>query len=455
MKPYTRRGQYSSPGRAVQRSSGPGLVSTKTRPASIVIRGQRLQPTAVFDTLWRWLVERKAIDTKRRSGMLEPCVRNRRKLSPTYSSFASLGGRRTRFCSSTGSATHRVLDRTSQFVVTEVIEQGSLDPTELLFRILLFNCFRIGTWKLLEEAFCRPLTYAGFDLDKYDKVLSAAANRGISLFTAAYMKIGHRLEHHANHMRHLELLEILMRDLPQILDTADYTADVYEQLAAYQGMGAFTAYQLMLSLSYSSLLNFSGDDFVVPGPGASSGLVKMFGRSTLRRAKTAVPEIESDILRWLVETQRAHFARLGLVFTYLRGPAGEEIDLGLADMEHAVCEVDKYARVVHPTVAGIGSRTQLRGRFQPSPEGLPAVAALPKAWADPARQTAKVRAGPVVVQPRYCILEILAERMAGDGAEYLVAWLGYTEATWEPRGLLLEDAPALVKEWTDHVSSLQ
>jgi hypothetical protein len=342
-----------------------------------------------------------------------------------------------------------VLDRTSQFVVTDVIEKGSQDPTELLFRILLFNCFnRIDTWKLLEEAFHGPLTYTEFDLDRYDQVLSAAVERGISLFTAAYMKIGHQLDHHANHMRHLELLEILMRDLPPVLSAANYAADVYERLVAYQGMGAFTAYQLMLSLSYSSLLHFSGNDFVVPGPGACSGLAKMFGGPNLRRVKAAVPDIESNILRWLMATQRAHFARLGLVFTYLRGPTGEEIDLGLADIEHAVCEVDKYARMVHPKATGIGNRTKLRARFQPSPDGLPAVPVLPKAWADSAGQVAKVRPGSIVVQPRYCISKILGERSMDDEVECLIAWFGYSETTWEPRRLLMEDAPALVEEWT-------
>ncbi|KAJ7830535.1 hypothetical protein B0H13DRAFT_2371952 [Mycena leptocephala] len=147
-----------------------------------------------------------------------------------------------------------------------------------------------------------------------------------------------------------------------------------------------------------------------------------------RRRKDAATAAQRVLYipRWLVETQRVHFARLWLVFTYLRGPAGEEIDLRLADMEHAP----------HAAARAVSAVAR----------GLPALAALPKAWADPACQTVKVRAGPVVMQPRYFILEILAERMAGDGAEYLVAWLGYAEATLEPRGLLLEDAPALVKE---------
>lgn len=90
-----------------------------------------------------------------------------------------------KFCNS-----YRVLDRTSQFAITAVIEKGSQDPTELLFRILLFNSFnRIGTWKLLEEAFGGKLEYATFDAAQYDEVLAAAVKHGEALFTGAYIKI--------------------------------------------------------------------------------------------------------------------------------------------------------------------------------------------------------------------------------------------------------------------------
>ncbi|KAJ7803913.1 hypothetical protein B0H13DRAFT_2388712 [Mycena leptocephala] len=115
-------------------------------PNAIVVEGQKLWPTAVFDTLWHWVVERKAIDDQRRESN-----------QPPWTSDTILS--EYKFCNS-----YRVLDRTSQFAITAVIEKGSQDPTELLFRILLFNSFnRIGTWKLLEEAFGDKLEYATFD----------------------------------------------------------------------------------------------------------------------------------------------------------------------------------------------------------------------------------------------------------------------------------------------------
>lgn len=280
-----------------------------------------------------------------------------------------------------------MLDRTSQFVITEVIEKGSQDPTELLFRILLFNSFnRIETWQLLEETFRGKLEYGAFDLDRYVKVLTAAVTRGEALFTGAYIKILPRVgvNRPASHVRHLELLQTLMHDLPAILDHPKCAADVYEKIAAYSGMGPFMTYQLMIILSYSPLLDLSANDFVVAGPGARSGLTKMFGKS-LNSARRAVPDIEAAILRWMVTTQRTHFARLGLQFAYLIDGEGQELDLNLVDFEHAVCEVDKYARKAHPNVSGRGKRKEIRGTFKPSETGLRAVK-LPLAWERAARR---------------------------------------------------------------------
>ncbi|KAJ7668579.1 hypothetical protein DFH06DRAFT_1126060 [Mycena polygramma] len=187
-------------------------------------------------------------------------------------------------------------------------------------------------------------------------------------------------------------------------------------------MGPFTTYQLMISLSYSTLLNFSHNDFVVAGPGASSGLMKMFGHS-LSRAKKQKVDIEIDILRWMV---RRHFLRLGIEFPFLCNSIGQELELDLADIEHAVCEIDK--------------------------SGLTASPALPKAWADPNRQIVRVRPGPLLIQKKWVLVKILDERPSEkvnhlDAIEYQVSWLGYDQLTWEPRCTISQDAPELVREY--------
>jgi hypothetical protein len=164
----------------------------------------------------------------------------------------------------------------------------------------------------------------------------------------------------------------------------------------------------------------------------------------------------------MATTQREHFARLGLKFAFLRSSKGKELELDLADLEHAVCEVDKYARKAHPNVKGIvksgGHRTQMRGTFHESPDPLPAVPVLPKAWADPARRVLRVRAEPIVVEQKWICLKILKERPAQNGnhpdtIEYLVTWFGYDDPTWEPRYSIVRDAPTMVKEYQESLKS--
>ena len=341
--------------------------------------------------------------------------------------------------------TFRVLDKVSQYIIREVIEKGSQEPQELVFRITLFNLFtKIETWELLTREL-GPLTWPRYNRNDYQRVLNRAKKEGMTLYTGAFQKPAPHFNFSEAHMNHLCLLEMLMEnDLAGRLLNAKYMADVYEYLISFPSMGAFSTYQLMLNLSYSDVLNFSNMDFVVPGPGASSGLSKMFGHS-MKRAKGAVPDIEEAIIRWLAKHQNAHFKRLGLEFSGL-GPY--HLPMDLADIEHLLCEVDKYSRVAHPELKG--KRTELRGLFKPSPAIYPAKPNLPKSWSNPGRRMVQIRpGGPPVVEKRYVVSRIGAHRDGQNGMEYKVFWSGYcdSEATWEPEESLKADAPVAVEEY--------
>ncbi|PFH45738.1 hypothetical protein AMATHDRAFT_77938 [Amanita thiersii Skay4041] len=338
--------------------------------------------------------------------------------------------------------TFRVLDKTSQFLVREVIEKGSQDPQELVFRVILFNTFtRIDTWKLLERKL-GPLTWATYSREKYKNVLHRAKSRGVILYTGSFIKPAPSFSYADNYMNHLCLLEVFMENqITARLMNAEYLADIFDFLASFPSMGDFTTYQLILNLSYTNILNFHPNDFVVPGPGASSGLGKMFGR----KVKSAGRGFEIDIIRWLVKTQTQHFKRLGLEFSGL-GP--DELPMDVADVEHMLCEVDKYSRMAHPQYKG--KRTEMRRVFEPSPAHYPAKPCLPKAWSHPDRQIPRIKPGGVpIVQKRYTINRIAARREGEHGPEYLVYWFGYpdSDATWEPETLLMDDAPAAVNEY--------
>ena len=127
----------------------------------------------------------------------------------------------------------------------------------------------------------------------------------------------------------------------------------FDLLRSYPTIGDFLAYQFVTDVNYSELTHFSEMDFVVPGPGARDGIRKCF---------TDLGGLnEPEIIRFMVDRQEKEFHRLGLEFRSLWGRP-----LQLIDCQNLFCEVDKYARVTHPDVAGLSGRTRIKQRFLPN-----------------------------------------------------------------------------------------
>jgi hypothetical protein len=89
----------------------------------------------------------------------------------------------------------------------------------------------------------------------------------------------------------------------------------------------------------------------MPGPGARSGIRKCFADYG--------DYDEADLIRLVADSQEEEFVRRGIVFQDLWGRP-----LQLIDCQNLFCEVDKYARVVHPEVSGVGGRSRIKQRFQ-------------------------------------------------------------------------------------------
>ena len=300
-----------------------------------MVAGRRLRPTQVFDTYWRFAAARQQVYQARLRGD-----------APPWTTDPIIASHRFTNC-------YRAADRVSQYLIREVIYRGSQDADEVLFRILLFKFFnRISTWKLLQTA-VRELTWPALDIERYDRVLTEALCRGERIYSAAYVVPPPRLGARRKHTNQLLLLQQMMRGgLPTRLQASASMAEAFEVLRGYPGMGNFLAYQFLIDINYSTLINFDEMDFVVPGPGARDGLRKCFG--------TAARGIEADLIRYMSDTQEEHFTRLGLSFAGLNGRR-----LQLIDCQNLFCEVDKYARVAHPEITGHSGRTRIKQRFTP------------------------------------------------------------------------------------------
>ena len=151
----------------------------------------------------------------------------------------------------------------------------------------------------------------------------------------------------------------MVRDrAPEKIQHASSLEQVYEILRGYPSLGHFLAFQFTIDLNYSALLDFSEMDFVAVGPGARSGIRKCF-------ADTA-GLADADVVKAVTDLAQAEFARLGLEFPDLWGRP-----LQLIDCQNLFCEVDKYARVVHPEYKGESGRTRIKQRFSPRTRPLP------------------------------------------------------------------------------------
>jgi hypothetical protein len=300
-----------------------------------MVAGRRLRPTQVFDTYWRFAAARQEVYQARLRGDAGP-----------WTADPILGTYRFTNC-------YRAADRVSQYLIKEVIYRGSQDADEVLFRILLFRFFnRMSTWELLVSAF-GELTWARFRVDRYDEVLINALSRGERIYSAAYVMPSPKSGGLRKHTNHLLLLEHMLRDgLRCKLEASASMALAFDTLRGYSGLGAFLAYQLLIDINYSTVINFDEMDFVVPGPGAKDGLHKCFG--------PGAQGIEADVIRYVSDTQAEHFARLGLRFRDLNGRR-----LQLIDCQNLFCEVDKYARLAHPEITSRSARTRIKQRFRP------------------------------------------------------------------------------------------
>ncbi|MFE5096807.1 nucleotide kinase domain-containing protein [Streptomyces sp. NPDC056638] len=309
-------------------------VPADTASEAVRMAGRVLQPTRVFDTYWRFASARQAVYEARLAGLAQP-----------WTDDPILSQHRFTNC-------YRAADRVSQTLIGDVIYQGSQEWDEIFFRTLLFKIFnKESTWQLLTHEL-GEVRWDTYDYRAYDQVLSAAFVKGERLYSAAYIVPPPQLGEGRKHRNHLRLLEMMMTTgAPGRVLEAATMREAYEVLLDYQAIGPFLAYQFTVDLNYASQMAFSEMDFVMPGPGARDGIRKCFGRSA--------DGIEADVIRYMADSQQEHFARLGVPFRGLKGRP-----LQLIDCQNLLCEVDKYARVAHPEIAGISGRSRIKQSYR-------------------------------------------------------------------------------------------
>lgn len=312
------------------------------QPLIVSVGGREFLTSPVFDTYWQFASRRQSLYMARINGH-----------RPPWSNDPVLSTHRFTNC-------YRAADRVSQYLIASVAYCGSQDPVELILRILLFKFFnKTQTWELLTKSVGTP-TLDTFDVARYGQVLDDAFGRGERLYSAAYVMPAPAMGAARKHVNHLRLLEHMVNDgIANRLMNAQSMQEAFGIIKSYPGIGDFLAFQYVIDVNYSTAMQFDEMDYVVAGPGARDGIRKCFGPASAGH--------ERALIEYMAASQDEHFARLGLPFQGLFGRP-----LQLIDCQNLFCEVDKYARVVHPDIQGYSGRARIKQKYRPTCEPVPA-----------------------------------------------------------------------------------
>jgi len=315
-------------------------LKKRYRPYVLKVLGERLETTAAWDALWTFCSRRHEAAERRMAGLPHPWTDD-----PVVAGY--------RFTN-----VFRALDRTTQYLIREVayprdrrvtrVGHEAIDAKDDLFRLAMFQPFnKIDTW--------RAITGGTDDLDPYeenprvdtyDRVRFGrflAKLRGyMSIYTTAYfIPPTGALGTQVKHLGHARIIQWMIRE--RVFDRLLKCRSIEEAAAVYASVptvGPFLSYQMAVSASYlPSSRGWAEDDFDRLGPGALNGMLKLFvgNRDVLKRVAVA------DLFRAVRDAREPECRRLGLTPPTLFGRA-----MTLVDLEHALCENDKYTRVVCP-----------------------------------------------------------------------------------------------------------
>jgi len=295
-----------------------------------------LQPTIVYDAYWEFAYKRQNI------------FFDKLKSINSFSSDSIISKYKFTNC-------YRVLDRTSQFLIKEVIYSEKRSSKNTFFRIMLFKLFnKIDTWHYLEQIL-GAIEVEDFNIQEYSKILNQYSSCGNTIYSGAYIMASAKsaFGHDRKYLNHLCLIKQMLDDeVYESISECNQLNQVYNILITYPSIGPFLAYQYSIDLNYSTILNCSEMNFVKAGPGALSGIAKCFSNSS-----SFLPE---DIIKYVSENQKNEFKKRSLQFKDLFGRK-----LQLIDCQNLFCEIDKYARVAYPTIPGIGGRTRIKRMYRP------------------------------------------------------------------------------------------
>jgi hypothetical protein len=114
-------------------------------------------------------------------------------------------------------------------------------------------------------------------------------------------------------------------------------AESHVDLKGFEGLGGFMAYEIVCDLRYTRFLEHASDKlpWSNPGPGAIRGLMRVLGREIKNKSNATSPPVPKD---WELQTRK--------LLTLLQERFPDMPRFEMREVEHSLCEYDKYVRLL-------------------------------------------------------------------------------------------------------------
>lgn len=267
---------------------------------------------------------------------------------------------------------YRCLDRVSQYLIWNVLYNGrQYTPEDVFFRVLLFKHFnKIETWQLLEKEFgdIRYNVDTGAYLEEIADYVDTLLEEGVNIYNSAYIVTGYFyqlpeyswMEGLSKHRAYFRVFqnEIFGNDRLWNFLRADSFEALYREFRSMRIYGDFIAQQYTIDLNYSSIFNFTENDFVVTGPGSLRGIRWVFEGANGKKYDYV------GAIRWL----QSNFEELMHDFCRDSGmtwnPLPWEPVPTLTNLQNCFCEISKYAKGLGATFKS-GSKERIKRVYSP------------------------------------------------------------------------------------------
>lgn len=236
-----------------------------------------------------------------------------------------------RFCN-----VYRELD-TVTIWVRENIREPYADHPHLWFLLALAR--QINHPETLAEIFAEANPAKRWDPERVRRVMNARAARGAKVYTGAYMLYGGNNATLGSERDKPNFTTKIVLDQPwrarvSVAKAADASLErLHRTLAQFQGWGGFMAYEVVCDARYTRYGERWADinTFAHAGPGAKRGLNRLHGRDV--KAGLNDGDALNEMIALLPEVRKVW-------------PRTRDCPkLELREIEHSLCEFDKYERV--------------------------------------------------------------------------------------------------------------